>query len=156
MENPRGSKKALFAAFVIDNCAVGTFVPGGDILLEEAAFLAACDLGESDLKANYNIYFNSDFRYENTTVEVSAYSWRIEQGKGDYNGYLNTVIDGANLARFIENNLEEIQLMLSTCVVDVEPADWHYKRYLQKEWDAIMEAEREAEDPKNGILKRGY
>lgn len=150
------AKKALFASIVIDNCAVGNFVPGGDILREEDAFLAACDLGESNLKGNYNLYFNTSFDETKTTVEVSAYSWRIEQGQGDYNAYLNTIIDGANIAKFIENNLDDVQTMLSTCVADVEPVDLEYKRYLQAQLDELVEAERVAEEfQKMEYLKEG-
>tara|TARA_A200000159_G_scaffold60797_1_gene56301 strand:+ start:366 stop:1073 length:708 start_codon:yes stop_codon:yes gene_type:complete len=140
------AKKALFAEFVTENLE----------LKNVEAFGYAC-LGTSTMvKPNYNLYFNSDFRYENTTVEVSAYSWRIEQGKGGYDAYLDTIIDGANIARFIEDNLEEIKAMLSTCLADVEPADWHYRKYLKAEWDAIKEVEKEAEDfQKMAYLKEG-
>ena len=140
------AKKSLFAEFVTANLK----------LKNVEAFNNACLGTESEVKPNYNLYFNSNFRYDNTTVEVSAYSWRLEQGQGDYNAYLDTIIDGANVARFIENNLEEIKTMLSTCVADVEPGDWHYRKYLQAELDAIMEAEIEAEDfQKMEYLKEG-
>lgn len=140
------AKKALFADYVSENLD----------LLNVEAFGYACLETSTMVKPNYNLYFNTSFDETKTTVEVSAYSWRIEQGQGDYNAYLNTIIDGANIAKFIENNLEEIQIMLSTCVADVEPVDYHYTRYLKDQLDDLQEAEMFAEDyQKMAYLKEG-
>jgi|TARA_R100000479_G_scaffold121186_1_gene62346 hypothetical protein len=140
------AQKALFAHYVYENME----------LKNVEAFFGACHGPESEVKPNYNLYFNYSYNTGLTTVEVSCYSWRIEQGQGDFNAYLDTIVDSAEIARFIENNLDEIQIMLSTCKADVEEVDKHYLKYCTDQLYEMNEADSQNEAfQKMEYLKEG-